>query len=181
MRKNKHWIPTRSDLIKITEIITEDLIILLIKLSEFCHPQETCTHKYNYMLYKYKYLVVDDACFLYVYSAIRLRWREIAATSWQCLVLNRLTKTGHDWEHLQERSRSPPPLSLWRHWYGWQQNPVERHSRFAVYLKCMRVHPSVFLIEGWHKKMLPLYAFGRGPSHSYSQGAFHRVTLVPWL
>lgn len=111
------------------------------------HAQTNTTNAVS--LYKYKYLVEDDACFISVYSAIRLyrnysRTMTITAAPWQCLVLNRLnrsvnaherdqlTKTGHGWEHLQEPSRSPPPLSLWHHWYGWQQNPVEWHSRFSV-------------------------------------------------
>lgn len=64
-------------------------------------------------------------------------------------VRDQLTKTEHEWEHLQERSRWPTPLSSWHHWYGSQLNPVQRHSSFASLISnVLQVRPSVLFGSG---------------------------------
>lgn len=59
---------------------------------------------------------------------------------------DQLTKTEHDWEHLQERSRSPPPLSSRHHWYGSQLNPVQGHLNFVSLISNVCI-PQSYL--GW--------------------------------
>lgn len=57
---------------------------------------------------------------------------------------DQLTKTAHGREHLQERSRPPPPRPSEHHWYGSPLNPAQRHPRFVSFISdvCRSVLPS---------------------------------------